>query len=75
MFNLFFILPLELAMAEAFDDLVLELAADAGEVRVIAGDAHKKMAVVLRVFLCVLEHIRVEHVYLQCGSSVFGIGP
>ena len=56
-------------------DLILELSSDAGEVGVVTGYPDKKMAVVLRVFLCITQHVRIEHVDLKGGPAAFYIAP
>ena len=60
-------------VAFAGDDLVLQFLADAGEVGIVAGDAHQQVAVILRVLLGIAQDIGVDHVDLQGSTAVFDV--
>ena len=62
--------PLQLAMALPRNDLVLELATDAREVRVVAGDADEQVTIVLGVTVITSYSIHYTKLY-ELGGIIF----
>ena len=55
------------------DDLILQFFTDRGKVGVITGDAYQQVPVILRVFLGIPQHIRIQHIDLQSAAAIFDI--
>ena len=58
-------------MAFSCYNLVLKLASDTREIGVVARYANQKMAVILRIFLRVAQHARVESQQDRLSRSIY----
>lgn len=60
-------------MTNPLNHFILKFSPNRRKIRVIAGYPHKKMSIILRIFLGVQQDFRIKHIDLKSGSPIFSV--